>query len=191
MENHEPLGKMVYVLPPESPQLCIGCECCRYVKVAPLQILKFPVVLPISFWMPRSSICGFRTHPRSRKLRTSCGGIAIKKDFVSVTRRTMLASTAVPISITKRQGGTFIRRSIWRSWRSCLKCRWRICWMTITCFCCGDRGSKSKPYVSGLGLTQKVYAAQLGVPLQKKFKRREQGNADFQIHMGEVFPKQT
>ena len=23
---------MVYVLPPESPQLCIGCECCRYVK---------------------------------------------------------------------------------------------------------------------------------------------------------------
>ena len=26
------LGQMVYVLPPESPQLCIGCECCRYVK---------------------------------------------------------------------------------------------------------------------------------------------------------------
>ena len=26
------LGKMVYVLTPESPQLCIGCECCRYVK---------------------------------------------------------------------------------------------------------------------------------------------------------------
>ncbi len=23
---------MVYVLPLESPQLCIGCECCRYVK---------------------------------------------------------------------------------------------------------------------------------------------------------------
>ena len=40
---------MVYVLPPESPQLCIGCECCRYVKVAPLQILKFPVVLPHKF----------------------------------------------------------------------------------------------------------------------------------------------
>lgn len=23
---------MVYVLPLESPQLCIGCECCRYIK---------------------------------------------------------------------------------------------------------------------------------------------------------------
>jgi RNA polymerase sporulation-specific sigma factor len=32
-KGHEPFwGKMVYVLPPESPQLCIGCECCRYVK---------------------------------------------------------------------------------------------------------------------------------------------------------------
>ena len=45
-------------------------------------------------------------------MRTSCGGIAIKKDFVSVTRRTMRVLTAVPTSITKRQGGTFIRRSM-------------------------------------------------------------------------------
>ena len=123
---------MVYVLPPESPQLCIGCECCGYVKsCAASNSQVSPSSFHISFWMPRSSICGFRTHPRSRKLRTSCGGIVIKKDFVSVTRRTMRASTAVPTSITKRQGGTFIRRSIWRSWRSCLRYRLRICWMTI------------------------------------------------------------
>lgn len=98
----------------------------------------------ISFWMPRSSICGFRTHPRSRKLRTGCGGIVIKKDFASVTRRTMRVLTAVPTSITKRQGGTFIRRSIWRSWRSCLRYRLKICWMTIKrlyggcCQLCGE-----------------------------------------------------
>lgn len=94
--------------------------------------------------MPRSSICGFRTHPRSRKLRTGCGGIVIKKDFASVTRRTMRVLTAVPTSITKRQGGTFIRRSIWRSWRSCLRYRLKICWMTIKrlyggcCQLCGE-----------------------------------------------------
>ena len=32
-------------------------------------------------------------------------------------------------------------------WRNCLKCRWRICWMTITCFRCGDRERKSNPFV--------------------------------------------
>ena len=107
VENHGAFwGKMVYVLPPESPQLCIGCECCRYVKVAPLQILKFPVVLPHKFLDAEKFNLRFRTHPRSRKLRTSCGGIVIKKDFASVTRRTMRVLTAVPTSITKRQGRT-------------------------------------------------------------------------------------
>lgn len=80
VENHEPFGaKWSMFCRLKVRSYVLAANAAGTLKVAPLQILKFPVVLPHKFWMPRSSICGFRTHLRSRKLRTSCGGIAIKR----------------------------------------------------------------------------------------------------------------
>ena len=97
-----------------------------------------------------------------------------QKDFVSVTRRTMRASTAVLTSIMREAGRDFYPKEHTEKLAELFECRWRICWMTITCFCCGVRGA-DQSHTPAARLTQKAYAAQLGVPLQK-FKRWEQGN---------------
>ena len=144
---------MVYVLPLESPAAMYWLRMLQgTLKVAPLQILKFPVVLPHKFLDAEKFNLRFSDASEDHG---NCGQAAVvslsKRTSSAVTRRTMLASTAVPISITKRQGGTFIRRSIWRSWQSCLRYRWRICWMTITCFCCGS-GSADQSHTSAARL---------------------------------------
>ena len=113
-------------------------------KVAPLQILKFPVVLPHKFLDAEKFNLRFSDASEITEIADKLRWYRYQKDFASVTRRTMRVLTAVPTSITKRQGGTFIRRSIWRSWRSCLRYRLRICWMTIKrlyggcCQLCGE-----------------------------------------------------
>ena len=49
------------------------------VKVAPLQILQFPVILPHKFQDAESSICSSRTSPKSLKQRTSSAGFDTRK----------------------------------------------------------------------------------------------------------------
>ena len=51
------------------------------VKVAPLQILQFPVILPHKFRMQKSSIFSSRTSQKLAKRRTSSAGFDIRKAF--------------------------------------------------------------------------------------------------------------
>ena len=79
-----------------------------------------------------------------------------KKDFVSVTRQTMRASTAVPISITKRQGGTFIRRSIWRKLAELFEVPLENLLDDYNLFLFAGTGEQIKAIRQRLGLTQKA-----------------------------------
>ena len=132
MENHEPFGaKWSMFCRLKVRSYVLAANVAGTLKVAPLQILKFPVVLPHKFL-------------DAEKFNLRFSDASEITEIADKLRRTMRASTAVPTSITKRQGGTFIRRSIWRSWRSCLRYRLRICWMTIKrlyggcCQLCGE-----------------------------------------------------
>lgn len=150
VENHEPFGtKWSMFCRLKVRSYVLAANVAGTLKVAPLQILKFPVVLPHKFLDAEKFNLRFSDASEITEIADKLRWYRYQKglrqrdaaDYAGIDRSTYIHY--------EEAGRDFIRRSILRSWRSCLKCRWRICWMTITCFCCGDRGSKSKPYVSG------------------------------------------
>ena len=111
-------------------------------KVAPLQILKFPVVLPHKFLDAEKFNLRFSDASEITEIADKLRWYRYQKglrqrdaaDYAGIDRSTYIHY--------EEAGRDFC-------WRSCLKRHWRICWMTITCFCCGVRERRSKPYASG------------------------------------------
>lgn len=160
------------------------------VKVAPLQILQFPVVLPHKFQDAEKFNLQFpdfseitETADKLRWLRYQKGlrqrDVA---DYAGIDRRTYVHYEEygkdlyppehmekiaqlfeVPVDMLLDDYNLFLRNG---------------------------QGNQIKAIRTKLGLTQKAYAAQLGVPLQK-FKRWEQGNVQIFKSTWEKYFKQT
>ena len=141
VENHEPFGaKWSMFCRLKVRSYVLAANVAGTLKVAPLQILKFPVVLPHKFLDAEKFNLRFSDASEITEIADKLRWYRYQKglrqrdaaDYAGIDRSTYI------------HYGTFIRRSIWRSWRSCLMYRLRICWMTIKrlyggcCQLCGE-----------------------------------------------------
>ena len=106
VENHEPFGaKWSMFCRLKVRSYVLAANVAGTLKVAPLQILKFPVVLPHKFLDAEKFNLRFSDASEITEIADKLRWYRYQKDFVSVTRRIMRASTAVPTSITKSRAG--------------------------------------------------------------------------------------
>ena len=160
------------------------------VKVAPLQILQFPVVLPHKFQDAEKFNLQFpdfseitETADKLRWLRYQKGlrqrDVA---DYAGIDRSTYVHYEEYGKGLYPPEHMEKIAQLFEVPLEDLLD--------DYNLFLLRGQGAQIKAIRQQLGLTQKAYAAQLGVPLQK-FKRWEQGNVQIFKSTWEKYFKQT
>ena len=137
-------------------------------KVAPLQILKFPVVLPHKFLDAEKFNLRFRQRDAA--------------DYAGIDRSTYIHY--------EEAGRDFYPKEHMEKLAELFEVPLEDLLDDYNLFLLRGQGAQIKAIRQRLGLTQKAYAAQLGVPLQK-FKRWEQGSVQIFKSTWEKYFKQT
>ena len=160
------------------------------VKVAPLQILQFPVILPHKFQDAEKFNLQFsdfseisETADKLRWLRYQKGlrqrDVA---DYAGIDRSTYIHY--------EESGRDFYPKEHMEKLAELFEVPLEDLLDDYNLFLLRGQGEQIKAIRQRLGLTQKAYAAQLGVPLQK-FKRWEQGSVQIFKSTWEKYFKQS
>ena len=144
-------------------------------KVAPLQILKFPVVLPQKFLDAEKFNLRFSDASEITEIADKLRWYRYQKglrqrdaaDYAGIDRSTYIHY--------EEAGRDFYPKEHMEKLAELFEVPLENLLDDYNLFLLRGQGAQIKAIRQRLGLTQKAYAAQLGVPLQK-FKRWEQGN---------------
>ena len=144
-------------------------------KVAPLQILKFPVVLPHKFLDAEKFNLRFSDASEITEIADKLRWYRYQKglrqrdaaDYAGIDRSTYIHY--------EEAGRDFYPKEHMEKLAELFEVPLEDLLDDYNLFLLRGQGAQIKALRQRLGLTQKAYAAQLGVPLQK-FKRWEQGN---------------
>ncbi len=145
-------------------------------KVAPLQILKFPVVLPHKFLDAEKFNLRFSDASEITEIADKLRWYRYQKglrqrdaaDYAGIDRSTYIHY--------EEAGRDFYPKEHMEKLAELFEVPLEDLLDDYNLFLLRGQGEQIKAIRQRLGLTQKVYAAQLGVPLQK-FKRWEQGKS--------------
>ena len=159
-------------------------------KVAPLQILKFPVVLPHKFLDAEKFNLRFSDASEITEIADKLRWYRYQKglrqrdaaDYAGIDRSTYIHY--------EEAGRDFYPKEHMEKLAELFEVPLEDLLDDYNLFLLRGQGEQIKAIRQRLGLTQKVYAAQLGVPLQK-FKRWEQGNVQIFKSTWEKYFNQT
>ena len=160
------------------------------VKVAPLQILQFPVVLPHKFQDAEKFNLQFSDFSEITETADKLRWYRYQKglrqrdaaDYAGIDRSTYIHY--------EEAGRDFYPKEHMEKLTELFEVPLEDLLDDYNLFLLRGQGEQIKAIRQRLGLTQKVYAAQLGVPLQK-FKRWEQGSAQIFKSTWEKYFKQS
>ena len=160
------------------------------VKVAPLQILKFPVVLPHKFLDAEKFNLRFSDESEITEIADKLRWYRYQKglrqrdaaDYAGIDRSTYIHY--------EEAGRDFYPKEHMEKLAELFEVPLEDLLDDYNLFLLRGQGAQIKAIRQRLGLTQKVYAAQLGVPLQK-FKRWEQGSVQIFKSTWEKYFKQS
>ena len=176
VENHEPFGaKWSMFCRLKVRSYVLAANVAGTLKVAPLQILKFPVVLPHKFLDAEKFNLRFSDASEITEIADKLRWYRYQKglrqrdaaDYAGIDRSTYIHY--------EEAGRDFYPKEHMEKLAELFEVPLEDLLDDYNLFLLRGQGAQIKAIRQRLGLTQKVYAAQLGVPLQK-FKRWEQGN---------------
>ena len=176
MENHEPFGaKWSIFCRLKVRSYVLAANVAGTLKVAPLQILKFPVVLPHKFLDAEKFNLRFSDASEITEIADKLRWYRYQKglrqrdaaDYAGIDRSTYIHY--------EEAGRDFYPKEHMEKLAELFEVPLEDLLDDYNLFLLRGQGAQIKAIRQRLGLTQKAYAAQLGVPLQK-FKRWEQGN---------------
>ena len=159
-------------------------------KVAPLQILKFPVVLPHKFLDAEKFNLRFSDASEITEIADKLRWYRYQKglrqrdvaDYAGIDRSTYIHY--------EEAGRDFYPKEHMEKLTELFEVPLEDLLDDYNLFLLRGQGAQIKAIRQRLGLTQKAYATQLGVPLQK-FKRWEQGSAQIFKSTWEKYFKQS
>ena len=160
------------------------------VKVAPLQILQFSVILPHKFQDAEKFNLQFSDFSEITETADKLRWYRYQKglrqrdaaDYAGIDRSTYIHY--------EETGRDFYPKEHMEKLAELFEVPLKDLLDDYNLFLLRGQGAQIKAIRQRLGLTQKAYAAQLGVPLQK-FKRWEQGNVQIFKSTWEKYFKQT
>ena len=190
VENHEPFGaKWSIFCRLKVRSYVLAANVAGTLKVAPLQILKFPVVLPHKFLDAEKFNLRFSDASEITEIADKLRWYRYQKglrqrdaaDYAGIDRSTYIHY--------EEAGRDFYPKEHMEKLAELFEVPLEDLLDDYNLFLLRGQGEQIKAIRQRLGLTQKVYAAQLGVPLQK-FKRWEQGNVQIFKSTWEKYFKQ-
>ena len=190
VENHEPFGaKWSMFCRLKVRSYVLAANVAGTLKVAPLQILKFPVVLPHKFLDAEKFNLRFSDASEITEIADKLRWYRYQKglrqrdaaDYAGIDRSTYIHY--------EEAGRDFYPKAHMEKLAELFEVPLEDLLDDYNLFLLRGQGEQIKAIRQRLGLTQKVYAAQLGVPLQK-FKRWEQGNVQIFKSTWEKYFKQ-
>ena len=191
VENHEPFGaKWTMFCRLKVRSYVLAANAAGTLKVAPLQILKFPVVLPHKFLDAEKFNLRFSDASEITEIADKLRWYRYQKglrqrdaaDYAGIDRSTYIHY--------EETGRDFYPKEHMEKLAELFEVPLEDLLDDYNLFLLRGQGAQIKAIRQRLGLTQKVYAAQLGVPLQK-FKRWEQGNVQIFKSTWEKYFKQS
>ena len=191
VENHEPFGaKWSMFCRLKVRSYVLAANVAGTLKVAPLQILKFPVVLPHKFLDAEKFNLRFSDASEITEIADKLRWYRYQKglrqrdaaDYAGIDRSTYIHY--------EEAGRDFYPKEHMEKLAELFEVPLKDLLDDYNLFLMRGQGAQIKAIRQRLGLTQKAYAAQLGVPLQK-FKRWEQGNVQIFKSTWEKYFKQT
>ena len=191
VENHEPFGaKWSMFCRLKVRSYVLVANVAGTLKVAPLQILKFPVVLPHKFLDAEKFNLRFSDASEITEIADKLRWYRYQKglrqrdvaDYAGIDRSTYIHY--------EEAGRDFYPKEHMEKLAELFEVPLEDLLDDYNLFLLRGQGAQIKAIRQRLGLTQKAYAAQLGVPLQK-FKRWEQGNVQIFKSTWEKYFKQT
>ena len=191
VENHEPFGaKWSMFCRLKVRSYVLAANVAGTLKVAPLQILKFPVVLPHKFLDAEKFNLRFSDASEITEIADKLRWYRYQKglrqrdatDYAGIDRSTYIHY--------EEAGRDFYPKEHMEKLAELFEVPLEDLLDDYNLFLLRGQGEQIKAIRQRLGLTQKAYAAQLGVPLQK-FKRWEQGNVQIFKSTWEKYFKQT
>ena len=190
VENHEPFGvKWSMFCRLKVRSYVLAANVAGTLKVAPLQILKFPVVLPHKFLDAEKFNLRFSDASEITEIADKLRWYRYQKGlrqrdaayYAGIDRSTYIHY--------EEAGRDFYPKEHMERLAELFEVPLEDLLDDYNLFLLRGQGEQIKAIRQRLGLTQKVYAAQLGVPLQK-FKRWEQGNVQIFKSTWEKYFKQ-
>ena len=190
VENHEPFGaKWSMFCRLKVRSYVLAANVAGTLKVAPLQILKFPVVLPHKFLDAEKFNLRFSDASEITEIADKLRWYRYQKglrqrdaaDYASIDRSTYIHY--------EEAGRDFYPKEHMEKLAELFEVPLEDLLDDYNLFLLRGQGEQIKAIRQRLGLTQKAYAAQLGVPLQK-FKRWEQGSVQIFKSTWEKYFKQ-
>ena len=191
VENHEPFGaKWSMFCRLKVRSYVLVANVAGTLKVAPLQILKFPVVLPHKFLDAEKFNLRFSDASEITEIADKLRWYRYQKglrqrdvaDYAGIDRSTYIHY--------EEAGRDFYPKEHMEKLAELFEVPLEDLLDDYNLFLLRGQGAQIKAIRQRLGLTQKAYAAQLGVPLQK-FKRWEQGSVQIFKSTWEKYFKQT
>ena len=191
VENHEPFGaKWSMFCRLKVRSYVLAANVAGTLKVAPLQILKFPVVLPHKFLDAEKFNLRFSDASEITEIADKLRWYRYQKglrqrdaaDYAGIDRSTYIHY--------EEAGRDFYPKEHMEKLAELFEVPLEDLLDDYNLFLLRGQGAQIKAIRQRLGLTQKAYAAQLGVPLQK-FKRWEQGSVQIFKSTWEKYFKQT
>ena len=191
VENHEPFGaKWSMFCRLKVRSYVLAANVAGTLKVAPLQILKFPVVLPHKFLDAEKFNLRFSDASEITEIADKLRWYRYQKglrqrdvaDYAGIDRSTYIHY--------EEAGRDFYPKEHMEKLAELFEVPLEDLLDDYNLFLLRGQGAQIKAIRQRQGLTQKAYAAQLGVPLQK-FKRWEQGNVQIFKSTWEKYFKQT
>ena len=191
MENHEPFGaKWSIFCRLKVRSYVLAANVAGTLKVAPLQILKFPAVLPHKFLDAEKFNLRFSDASEITEIADKLRWYRYQKglrqrdaaDYAGIDRSTYIHY--------EEAGRDFYPKEHMEKLAELFEVPLEDLLDDYNLFLLRGQGAQIKAIRQRLGLTQKAYAAQLGVPLQK-FKRWEQGNVQIFKSTWERYFKQS
>lgn len=176
VENHEPFGaKWSMFCRLKVRSYVLAANVAGTLKVAPLQILKFPVVLPHKFLDAEKFNLRFSDASEITEIADKLRWYRYQKglrqrdaaDYAGIDRSTYIHY--------EEAGRDFYPKEHMEKLAELFEVPLENLLDDYNLFLLRGQGAQIKAIRQRQGLTQKAYAAQLGVPLQK-FKRWEQGS---------------
>ena len=191
VENHEPFwAKWSIFCRLKVRSYVLAANVAGTLKVAPLQILKFPVVLPHKFLDAEKFNLRFSDASEITEIADKLRWYRYQKglrqrdaaDYAGIDRSTYIHY--------EEAGRDFYPKEHMEKLAELFEVPLEDLLDDYNLFLLRGQGAQIKAIRQRLGLTQKAYAAQLGVPLQK-FKRWEQGTVQIFKSTWEKYFKQT
>ena len=159
-------------------------------KVAPLQILKFPVVLPHKFLDAEKFNLRFSDASEITEIADKLRWYRYQKGLRQRDAADYAGIDCSTYIHYEEAGRDFYPKEHMEKLAELFEVPLEDLLDDYNLFLLRGQGAQIKAIRQRLGLTQKAYAAQLGVPLQK-FKRWEQGNVQIFKSTWEKYFKQT